>query len=169
MISAERLFGIYGVARNYEPAPLDDVDDFSIGFLMQGPALTPLTTPRVAIDVFIIERLSLGGSLGLYSNDLNNSSGAVFSPRVGYSFGFNQHFGFWPKAGFTYYSLNNPDLHHFSLSLEGAFVFMPNPTVGFTATPFLDLGVSGENESFPNDPDYVDRAGGVTLGLFVRF
>lgn len=170
VISAERLFGIYGVSRNYEGVDNDlDPDDFSAGFLMQGAHLSPVTVPRVAIDVFIIERLSLGGSLGLYSNDINNGTGAVFSPRVGYSFAFNQNFGFWPKAGFTYYSLNNPDRHHFSLSLEGAFVFMPNPAVGFTATPFFDLGLSGEDETGPNDIDYVDRVGGVVLGMFARF
>ncbi len=170
MISAERLFGIYSVSRDYDDANDDnDPDDFSVGLLMQGGHLSPVTVPRVAIDVFIIEHLSLGGSLGLYSNDINNGSGALFAPRVGYAFDFNQKFAFWPKAGFTYYSLNNPDHRHFSLSLEGAFVFMPNPAVGFTATPFFDLGMTGRDEDGPDDIDYVDRVGGVTLGMFARF
>lgn len=171
VISAERMFGIFGIARDYEGVDdNDEPDDFGIGFLTQGVHLSPITLPRVAIDVFVINHLSLGGSLGLYSHDLNNASGVVFSPRVGYAIDFNQRFGFWPKGGFTYYTLNNPDRRHFSLSLEGAFYFMPNPAVGFTATPFLDLGLGGEDDNRgPNGTDYVDRAGGVTLGMFARF
>lgn len=168
VIGAERLFGIYGISRNYDE-PGNDPDDFSIGLLMQGPHLSPVTLPRVAIDVFVIQSLSVGGALGLYSNDINNSSGVLFSPRVGYAFSFNQYFGFWPKGGFTYTSQNNPDRRHFSLSLEGAFTFMPNPYVGFTAVPFLDLGLGGEEDVGPTDIDYNDRAGGVTLGMFARF
>lgn len=169
VVSAERLFGIYGVERDYEPDDLDDDDDTSIGLLMQGYHLSPVTVPRVAIDIFIIDSLSLGGSLGLYSNDIGNSSGVLFAPRVGYAIEFNRQWGFWPKGGFTYYSQNNPDRGHFSLSMEGAFTFMPDPSFGFTATPFLDLGLGGEQDAGPVDIDYVDRAFGVALGLFVRF
>lgn len=169
VISAERLFGIYGVERDYEPNSVDDQDDTSIGFLMQGYHLSPITVPRVAVDVFVIESLSLGGSLGLYSNDLGNSSGVLFTPRVGYAIAFNRHWGFWPKGGFTYYSQNNADRRHFSLSLEGAFTFMPTQSIGFTGTPFLDLGLGGEQDMGPVEVDYVDRAFGIALGMFARF
>src|SRR5690606_22113506 len=101
VISAERLFGIYGVVRNYE-SPRDDDNDTSVGFMMQGGHLSPVTVPRVALDIFIIESLSLGGTLGLHSN--TGTSGLLFSPRIGYAIAFNQQWGFWPKGGFTYYS-----------------------------------------------------------------
>lgn len=167
VIGAERLFGIYGVARNYEPNAIPDINDTGVGFLMQGQHVSPVTVPRVALDIFIIESLSLGGTLGLHSND--NTSGALFSPRVGYAIAFNQQWGFWPKGGFTYYSQNGVDRHHFSLSIEGAFTFMPTTSVGFTAAPFLDLGLGGEEEIGPADVDYVDRAFGIGMGMFARF
>jgi hypothetical protein len=166
VIGAERLFGIYGVVRDYD-SPRDDLDDTSIGFLMQGYHLSPVTVPRAAFDVFIIESLSLGGSLGVFSN--KGSSGFLFSPRVGYAIAFNQQWAFWPKGGFTYYSQNGADLRHFSLSLEPAFTFMPTPSVGFTAAPIIDLGLSGEYDVALGHVDFVDRAFGVGLGMFARF
>jgi hypothetical protein len=181
-VSAERLFGIYGIDIEAEDGQGDtnSFEPSSTGFGFQ-PPVGLFDVPRLGVDVFIVDRLSLGGSLGFYSydpdtnsDDSDEISGFLFAPRVGYVIPFNQKWGFWPRGGFTYVSqeISGPsarDRNQFALSLEGLFYFMPAPNVGFTASPVFDFGLTGEYRPVTTDLDYEERLFGIALGLFVRF
>jgi hypothetical protein len=138
-ISAERLLGVY--VRNAEAEQTGTIsgagpdgvitrntEDDSTTFVLlgSGAALGPAAIPRLAVDFFVIDRLSIGGALLYWSdsserevtgtNDFGGGGPApidrdrtetdthVFgiSPRVGYAYMFSPTFGLWPRAGFSY-------------------------------------------------------------------
>lgn len=180
VIGAERVFGLYS-ARIVWDAPGDDIvtKSSSVGIAFQEP-VTPLATPRVAFDYFIAQQFSIGGTLGFYSSDPGNdpnpnrddSGGVLFAPRVGYAIPFNTEWGVWLRGGLTYYSWED-DLDNsislMALTAEGAFYFMPSPSVGFTGGPLLDLGITGDQETAIDEGDYDARLFGIGFGMFARF
>jgi hypothetical protein len=126
VIAAERLTGVYyqelseespagkQTFRSTKVAVLGMPSGFSLQSLVSGPA----PTPRLAADVFVIQGLSLGGSI-MYLNDsgslkdqtpgqptttddLPTTSTFIFSPRVGYALQVGKNFAIWPRAGITY-------------------------------------------------------------------
>ena len=76
--------------------------------------------PRLAFDYFVMEGLSIGGSLVYWqrsgeteiepdsgsstTNDNPTRSLFAIAPRVGYAIPFDETFSFWPRAGVTYYN-----------------------------------------------------------------
>ncbi len=88
------------------------------------PSLTlnPHTIPRVAIDFTVINHLTIGGAFvlgiglgGSHTTEVGNNSQKTdapkitavgFAPRVGYVLPLGHTFGFWPRAGFAFYSLS---------------------------------------------------------------
>jgi hypothetical protein len=87
-------------------------------FGMTGAQSTGLV-PRLALDYFVMESISVGGSLiyisqtgtqdteggGLNgSTDLPTITTFELAPRVGYCMAFDETFSFWPRAGITYFS-----------------------------------------------------------------
>jgi hypothetical protein len=122
------------------------------------------------VDVFVIENLSVGGAVGFMSWDVENDDGDtladrdgfLFAPRVGYFIDFSEHFGFWPRGGFTYYTMDDPDQDQFLLTLEGYFTFAPREGFGFLFGPTIDFGLSGEAD----DADFNERSIGIMIGMF---
>jgi hypothetical protein len=182
-LGVERVFGMYISHIDQERMNVNlDRDPTSIGLAYQRPN-SMLTIPRVGFDYFIIPQLSLGGTLGFYSDDPDDtdgdpgdnndeSSGLLFAPRVGYAIDFNAKWGVWLRGGLTYVSVdrdNDDDVSLIALSGEGAFYFMPVPSVGFTLSPLFDLGLSGEEHVGNDEWDYNERVFGISLGMFGRF
>jgi hypothetical protein len=133
--------------------------------------------PRVGLDYFVIDKLSIGGSLMFLTqsgeqeselagqsqtNDLPSSTMFVLAPRVGYALMFNDTIGFWPRGGFTFYTASteieaaggNTEISEngFAFSLEGLFLIAPIPNFGFTVGPTLDIGITGGIETKPPAP-----------------
>ena len=79
--SADRLFGLYLTHRELDPdADFDFEDDdeaTEVGLLWQAEGLTPFTIPRLSVDYFVIDHLSLGGSLGVTVADNNDDDDMV--------------------------------------------------------------------------------------------
>lgn len=150
--SADRLFGFYLTERNVE---LDDVparqdnDAFEVGLLWQGPGLTPFTIPRLGVDYFVINHLSIGGTVGFTSADDDDNGidyqAFLFAPRVGGAWMFNDWAGIWPRGGFSYYSFDvgNTDASQFSLTAECQFVLSPAEGFAFVVGPAFDIGLTG--------------------------
>ncbi len=136
VIGAERLVGVYHSKINTTSeqsttvggttiTSKSDLDTDRTTFAVFGNAAeSPTQVPRLALDFFPIDGLSIGGSfMYLASNGklkgTQSLSGAVnqeqkvdsklptesvliFQPRLGYAFAFNDIVGLWPRAGFAY-------------------------------------------------------------------
>ena len=150
-ISAERLLGVY--VHNAEAEPSGTVtfdgpgggttavnvarntETDSTTFVLLGTpnSVGPAAIPRLAVDFFVIDGLSIGGSL-LYWHDSSESTTTGtdtlpgqapepadrensetstntfgFSPRVGYAYMFSPTFGIWPRGGISYVRVNTED------------------------------------------------------------
>ena len=166
-VSLERVFGIhYEHEERDNPAPIPDTDSdstvFGIGWYAP---LTPLMWARAAVDVFVIDQLSVGGSLAFYgqSGDAEDN-GILFAPRVGYAIPLSRIFTFWPRGGISFYDVGNRSL--FGISFEAMFVASPQPSWGVLFGPTIDLGFVGDQ----NDEDFSEFVLGIpVVGLMGTF
>jgi hypothetical protein len=173
VIGAERVFGFYSVNVDWDGPGNgnNDYDATSAGLGFQGP-VSVLAIPRVGLDYFIVDSLSLGGNIGFYSNNGDggaDQSGLLFAPRVGYAVPFSPEWGIWPRGGLTYVSINDPDFSVGALSAELPLYFMPAPNVGFFTSLMLDIGLTGNREAGGDDYDYTEQLIGLGFGMFARF
>jgi hypothetical protein len=145
--SAERLMGIYFYD---EPPPGPGPQNSSsthigIGMAPWGATASPYLLPRLGVDYFVIDSLSIGGALGFGDadpeGDNNSVSGGLFAARVGYALEFSKVFGFWPRGGFTYRNFTNSE--EFALTLEANFYAAPVEHFAITFGPLMDLGIAG--------------------------
>ena len=174
VLGVERAFGFYTGESSYDPDDdlADDFDidrqGFSLGWSHTGHPF-PHLAPRFGFDIFVIDDLSVGGSLGFVSQDNDDDDGDddgrggfIFAPRVGYFIDFSEKFGFWPRGGFTIYDLDDPDQSQMMLTLEPYFTFAPREGFGFLFGPVIDLGFSGEY----SNGDLSEKSFGIMAGLF---
>jgi hypothetical protein len=182
-ISAERLFGIAHTSQTDEIGDGEfnrshtSISLLTTPFNSTTPTLLPVgfSFPRVGGDYFVIDGLSLGGSLGVFTmsgefenevmgetqdGDTGSVNGFLLAPRVGYAFMFSDTFGIWPRGGITFlhagYEAEDNDEGSSSvwaLTIEAPLVIAPLPHVAFTVGPTLDLGVTGSTELDPADAD----------------
>jgi hypothetical protein len=125
------------------------------------PSPSPYQIPRFAFDGFVIDHLSVGGSLAVWTFDPHRGrsfSGVLLAPRVGYAFAFNDTFGFWPRGGFSFWSFDHDD--EFALTLEAIFYASPVEHFAFTFGPTIDIGIAGDS-----DFDRQHSIGIVTAGI----
>jgi hypothetical protein len=192
-IGAERLFGFVSSHQSTETetpnGTVTETDSISrFAFLgLHGPSI--YTQPRVGLDYFVIDKLSVGGSLVVMTesgehenetpgqatttNDRPSTTAFIFAPRAGYALMFNDTIGFWPRGGFSYYNISTEDTNGgftteidengLALTLEALFIIAPIPHVGFTVGPTLDLGITGgREESRPAPQAAVERDRNIT-------
>jgi hypothetical protein len=189
-ISADRLFGLYITHTDIDyhspvPTPLvhEELDSTEFGLLWQGAtALTPYSVPRASVDYFVIDHLSLGGSLGVattsasrtvangpYRADAGDQTGFLFGPRVGFATMFGKVAGIWPRGGLTYYTFSGNgalDSDQLALTAEVMFVLSPAEGVAILVGPTLDFGLTGNSHAGPYGADLHNHAFGIfTAGL----
>jgi hypothetical protein len=143
--SAERMMGIYF----YDEG--DSSTHIGLGIAPIGASASPYLLPRLGVDYFIIDNLSIGGSLGFGDFDPEHgraTSGALINPRVGYAIEFNRTFGFWPRGGFTY--RNFGDNQEFAFTLEAMFYAAPVEHFAVTFGPLMDIGIAGTGPEATN-------------------
>jgi hypothetical protein len=168
-IAIERVFGIHSAHNDYDgPGPIDNEDSSTTIGLGWYEPVTPLHWARLAIDGFVIDRLSLGGSLGFFTQTGDaEGDGILFSPRVGYAIPLSDVFTFWPRGGVTYVGLHEGSL--FGLTAEAMFVASPKPNWGILFGPTLDIAFLGD-EPGESDRDWSQIAFGIpTVGLMATF
>lgn len=140
-LGADRLMGFY-----VQHAGNDSNSILGIGQTVWD---NPYSTARFGIDVFVVDHLSIGGSLA-YSHWDRRGSGSEFlvSPRVGYTLAFSRGFGFWPRGGFTYLNVEGDD--RLALTLEGMFYGSPVDHMAFIFGPAFDFEVAGNGSKLQN-------------------
>ena len=128
IVSAERLFG-FSVAQDKTEQTVGNTTvtqtDSQTGYgLLWNPGAisNPYLVPRVGIDYTVIDGLTVGGSLGFYtqSSSTKSESGGqttdrdgpsltalMFAPRVGYILQFGDSMGLWLRGGVTYYNVSS--------------------------------------------------------------
>ncbi|MBI5532315.1 MAG: hypothetical protein HY898_06355 [Deltaproteobacteria bacterium] len=186
VISADRMFGIHmnSVTRTEKDAATGVEGETkgsttSIALLWNsqgsGDTLNVSQIPRLSFDYFVIDGLSVGGSLGYASlsgkykqtkpqespeTDLPSTSAFAFAPRVGYAIMFTDMIGIWPRGGITYWSSKTESKSQttpvvtttdktsgLDLNIEGMLVIVPAPHFAFTLGPVIDFGLTGSSET----------------------
>jgi hypothetical protein len=150
--------------------------------------------PRLALDYFVVEGFSLGGSFVYWrmsgelepeegdATDLPTLSSVLFNPRLGYSFVIDETLAIWPRAGITYGNSKSEQttpsatgdvdtslsLSTWAITAEVPFVISPIENFAITAAPFIDFGVGGTltTESDPGESVEVD-AKMTTFGAWI--
>jgi hypothetical protein len=174
VISGERLFGLV-LASSSSTQTINNVEvETTVSYttfnlLMNPSRFTTYAIPRIGFDYLVIDRLTVGGSLGFVSGsgEIERKAGGVsesedtgptslflLAPRVGFAFMFTPILGIWPRGGLTFLAGGSEDedgypktsSSRWALTLEVPFVIAPVPHVGFTFAPTLDLGLAGSDE-----------------------
>lgn len=171
VFNVERLFGLYMDSQTVDLGPVDqdlDTTDISLGW---NDAPTPLTQPRLGLDYFVTDNITVGGSFGLYTRSQDagpansDDTGIVFAARVGYALRLGHAVSFWPRGGLTYSKISSdglgPDRNMLALTLEGMWSLAPSEGWAFLVGPTLDLGLSGKQ----NDRDLSETCFGVMFGF----
>jgi hypothetical protein len=165
VFGAERLFGFYLDKQSYDPGGDPDTTVVGIGWSLDNTTAL-LSIPRIGVDYFIDEHLTIGGSFGLASVSVENDDalGILLAARVGYALRLTHSIAFWPRGGLTFATLGgDADLSVFGLTLEGMFEFMPTDGWAFTAGPILDFGFTGSGPA--DDQDHSEILIGIMFGL----
>lgn len=167
---AERLFGFHWTKNSYETPAGDHYGNSctSVGFGWQFACGMPFNQPRLGVDFFVAQDISIGGALGFFSMSWNGNGGGdqngfVISPRVGFNVPISQIVTFWPKVGLTY--IQAGDDHAFGFSGEANFAFFPRPSWAFLVSPNLDLAPFGGHDNNNNTPNSDLHAYGFGAGV----
>lgn len=166
-IALERGFGFTSTHTDIEGQDDRDVTEFGLLWMNSE---TAFHRPRAAVDFFLTDGLSLGGSLGFYSwGGDGERSGFLLYPRVGYAIGLGHSVTLWPRGGISYFSEETPGggatFTQLAISGECQFLLWPTRSWAIMMGPTLDLGVSGEVQTDPGDADFSQRSFGLTFGL----
>src|SRR5262245_26791628 len=106
-VSAERLFGFDHTSTTTTNAGVDSTST-TTNFSFLSTSLTGLGTlfsaPRVAIDGFVADHISVGGSIGYFSTSLSSQgsttsldvSGFLIAPRAGFAAMLGAAAAIWP-------------------------------------------------------------------------
>jgi hypothetical protein len=189
MISAERLFGLTFPSVVTEDGDSHDKTtqsrtNIALLFTPLSAVQSPYEIPRAAIDFNVASGFTVGGAIGFMSStgktkfepamppprpdrDDATITMFLFTPRIGYVLPLSPMFGFWPRAGITYYSISAENTstgnmpvtikqttNGFAVDIEPMFVITPVNHFGITVGPTVDLPLSGTRSvtSTPADP-----------------
>ena len=158
-ISAERLFGIEYAHTSYSGGGYQSTTLIGFGWKY---TQSSFSQPRAGIDYFVVNHVSLGGAIGLYSaagHGALNETGFIFAPRVGYAVDLGSVASFWPRIGITYYS--HADYHNLGFTGEANFALFPRANWAFLIIPHIDAGPFGGRQ---NNPDFSEFVLGLNLG-----
>lgn len=192
-LSVERVFGYTRATMTEEQGDSKSTATLSGLSLGSSRSLgTPAySMPRLGLDYVLPMGVSFGAAFGVASMTLKSKTESpllnsdveltatdlLLAPRVGYMLAFDQQFGVWPRIGFSYASRfaksggGDSSVGLGAFTVEAPFVFAPNKSFGFMATPALDLGVLGSSETDgqESEADISMTEVGLTLGMFVAF
>jgi hypothetical protein len=159
-VSGERLFGYSHISQKTSVGGQDRTvtnDSFSLFSNSFGGFSPTYHVPRLALDAFIADNFSLGGSVSIArfsSSTEGSTTGSVtaftLAPRLGFAATLGSNVAIWPRAGLTYVEFWEPPdstLTMYALSLEVPLVFTVGSHFGILAGLTADIGLGGEQKS----------------------
>ena len=181
-VGAERLTGFTHSSESSESDAGKTSTTYNTFSLLGMPLagfVTSYSIPRIGVDYFATDGLSVGGSLMFmrvgFSTEYEPAMGPsmesgsstnvwLFSPRVGYAYMFTDSIGIWPRGGLTYLRTSSSDddddsgstTSAWALSIEAPFLFAAAENIAFTAGPTIDLGLSYSGENTDADGNTVE-------------
>jgi hypothetical protein len=195
-VSVDRLFGFNQTKLTRSTNNTESSysrTDFS---LLVPATSTAYSTPRLAIDLAVADRVTVGGALGVIISSASSNqtvgsvtaetssgsgTGIILAPRGGYLLPLGSSAKLWLRAGITYFQTSskgdNTDsevsTHGFALDLEPTFLYMLGSHVGMTIGAVIDLPLSGESKttigSASTSTDTKVRNLGLVAGLALPF
>ncbi len=180
VIGAERLTGLALTHREAEfqaGSTTTDLEADTTSFaLLASQSESPFTTPRLALDYFVVESVSIGGHVGYSSwsteQDLGNTSVEpnstlfVIGLRGGYAYAFSELLAIWPRLGLSFARTSAEDLLEnelsasvFALSGEVMLSITPTEELSILIGPTIDYTLTGQGEYEPTVGDTVDVEG----------
>lgn len=130
-VSAERLTGM---ALHFNGST-----EFSLNLLHARQA-GGYQYPRLGVDYFVMDGLSIGGNAGISYNTASEQAAWAISPRVGYAFAIGDQLNFWPRLGIGWIGQGSYDTA--VITVDAAFVYNVFNNVGFQFGPTLDAGLA---------------------------
>jgi hypothetical protein len=141
VISPERLFGF---TWRHQSSGLKDTTSFSLFAVPEGLGFAGYSWPRLALDYFVAQGISLGAAASFFRGSEGQASLTIFelAPRIGYSTRLGPWLYVWPRLGFTYFHATTQSFS--AVTVEAPLVFTPwSKPVALTVGPSLDFGVAG--------------------------
>ena len=143
----------------------DETTNKSFGIL-GNTAVSPMSTPRFALDFFVAPSVSVGGALTYVDGD--SVATFLLAPRAGYAAMFTDQIGIWPRGGLTYFnrSIDGADgsRHNLAITAEAPFVFRATDGLAFLVGPTVDLGILGSGPG-TDDPTVKTTDIGLQVGI----
>jgi hypothetical protein len=160
VVATERLFGYAHTSATTSDGGIGGsssttTDTFA---LVTNPlsGVSAYSAPRLAVDWFVADRISLGGSVGIFgasqSREGSSSSatvrGVLLAPRVGLSALIAPNAAIWGRAGFTALSIwdDSTSANAFAVSIDAPLVFTIFSHVAILMIPNVDFGISGSTQ-----------------------
>jgi hypothetical protein len=113
----------------------------------------PWQFPRIGLDGFIIDGLSLGGSFVVMHRALEAGSGTdlLIAPRIGFGYMFSRVVGIWPRFAVGYWhQWRTPDQgpgdekrHSFAFDIDVPLIIAPVKNFAITVGPLFDVSFGG--------------------------
>ncbi len=162
-VAVERITGLYSDHESFKPSgssKSQTAKTLHLALLGNDDG-SPSVTPRAAFDYFVIDGLSLGGSISYMSHAPSGGASQklfMISPRVGYAYAFDSTFSLWGRGAFDYSHLSysvpainasgssttaSASTNFTQVTLEAMLGISPMKHVAFLAGPYVDIGVGG--------------------------
>jgi len=152
-LGAERLTGVFHSEEKTDPgSSVGNTGLALFGNAEDSRLAGAWQLPRVGLDVFVTNGLSLGGSFIVLSRNQGdaNTTDIIFAPRVGFGYMFGRVVGIWPRGGISYWhqsASGNDEAHSFAFDLDVPFLFACTHSFAITLGPLLDVGFAGDQST----------------------
>ena len=163
VVSVDRLFGYLHLQTTETQNGTDATTTADVVSALGNTVslLSLYATPRLALDYFVTDRFTVGGSATLFHASASPASmpgvttttatlwGFSLAPRLGFALPLGSGVSFWPRVGFTWvqvsqsFSGDSQETHIYALTIEAPFLFRVGSNFFLTAAPTLDLGLGG--------------------------
>lgn len=192
----DRVMGVAFDTQTISPDQGGDIKNKSTTVALFGNDGGTGMIPRLSLDYFVVESISVGGSFLYISRstetetDAGSADGPTTStfgiaPRVGYAMAFDETFSIWPRAGITYYSSKTETpatgggndttdtTSGLDLTVEVPVGISPMEHFAILVGPYVDFGLSGEveqdNGTTSQKADQKTTSYGLTVGMLGYF